>query len=189
MEQNAAAPVMCPQCGAANIASARFCSKCGIKLREISNLELRYATFGERLAAFIFNLIIVLLMTALLTHFIDLIFFSTAARAAIRIDEATISPEGWIVIWIWFGTFFGFGILYSALCTGLWGRTVGKMLIKLKVLKSDGSRVSISRAFVRSLAYQINQFSWGLTFIMIPFTGKKQGLHDYIANTIVVKTK
>jgi len=34
----------------------------------------------------------------------------------------------------------------------------------------------------------LNSFTGGLSFLIIAFTGKKRGLHDYIADTIVIKT-
>jgi uncharacterized RDD family membrane protein YckC len=79
-------------------------------------------------------------------------------------------------------------IAYSTIAVGKWGKTVGKAALGLKVVKPDGTRVSCWRAFGRSLAYQLNGFTLGLSFLMIAFTSKKRGLHDYIADTVVIKT-
>jgi uncharacterized RDD family membrane protein YckC len=62
------------------------------------------------------------------------------------------------------------------------------MALRIKVVKPDGSRVSYWRAFGRGLAYYLNQFTLGFSFLIIAFTSKKRGLHDYIADTVVIKT-
>jgi uncharacterized RDD family membrane protein YckC len=78
--------------------------------------------------------------------------------------------------------------IYYTVAIGKWGRTVGKAALKIKVVKPDGSRVSYWRALGRSFAYYLNGFTFGLTFLIIAFTNKKRGLHDYIADTVVIKT-
>jgi uncharacterized RDD family membrane protein YckC len=80
-------------------------------------------------------------------------------------------------------------IAYFTISVGKWGKTIGKKAVGLKIVRTDGSRVSYARALGRSLAYMLNGFSYDLTFLMIAFNAQKRGLHDYIADTIVVKTK
>jgi uncharacterized RDD family membrane protein YckC len=99
-----------------------------------------------------------------------------------------VDSRAWSILGIFFLTFLIVTVLYSTISIGLWGRTLGKAALKLKVVKPDGSRVGIIRAFGRSLAYILNYFTLGLSFLIIAFTHKKRGLHDYIADTIVIKT-
>ena len=94
----------------------------------------------------------------------------------------------WTIIGILLLTFLIVTVLYSTISIGIWGKTVGKAVFKLKVVKPDGSHVGIIRAFGRSLAYLLNYCTLGLGFLIIAFTHKKRGLHDYIADTIVIKT-
>jgi uncharacterized RDD family membrane protein YckC len=98
-------------------------------------------------------------------------------------------PSGF---WIFYGWYFLASFLietiYYTVAIGKWGRTLGKMALKIKVVKPDGSRVSYWRAFGRGLAYYLNQFTLGFSFLIIAFTSKKRGLHDYIADTVVIKT-
>ena len=80
------------------------------------------------------------------------------------------------------------GVVYYTFAIGKWGRTLGKMALRIKVVKPNGTRVSYWRAFGRGVAFYLNQFTLGLSFLIIAFTSKKRGLHDYIADTVVIKT-
>ncbi|MCM5508543.1 RDD family protein [Vibrio sp. SCSIO 43169] len=66
--------------------------------------------------------------------------------------------------------------------------TPGKMALKLEVLDADtGHRLTLSKSVIRYLAYYISAIPLCLGFIWIAFNGKKQGWHDLIANTVVVR--
>jgi uncharacterized RDD family membrane protein YckC len=94
----------------------------------------------------------------------------------------------WSIMGILLLTFLIVTVLYSTISIGIWGRTIGKAVFKLKVVKPDGSHIGIIRAFGRSIAYILNYCTLGLSFIVIALTHKKRGIHDYIADTIVIKT-
>ena len=65
--------------------------------------------------------------------------------------------------------------------------TLGKKIIGLKVVGLDGERISFGRASGRWLASILSGFILGIGYLMVAFTDKKQGLHDMIAGTYVVK--
>ncbi len=64
--------------------------------------------------------------------------------------------------------------------------TPGKMLIGIKVARVDGDRLTPVRAGARFLATYINLFTLGVGWLMAAFTERKQALHDFIADTVVV---
>lgn len=66
--------------------------------------------------------------------------------------------------------------------------TVGKMALKLRVTDVDGHSITFGRATGRYFAKMINSFTFFIGWIMAGFTAKKQGLHDMIAGTVVLKT-
>jgi uncharacterized RDD family membrane protein YckC len=66
--------------------------------------------------------------------------------------------------------------------------TIGKSLLGLKVTDLDGNRISFLRAIGRYFAKILSALILLIGFIMVAFTEKKQGLHDMIAGTLVVKT-
>ncbi len=65
--------------------------------------------------------------------------------------------------------------------------TLGKMALGIKVTSADGGPVSFGTALIRNLGKILSQIIIYIGFLMAGFTDKKQGLHDMIANTLVVK--
>lgn len=64
--------------------------------------------------------------------------------------------------------------------------TPGKMLIGIKVARSDGDRLTPMRAGARFLATYLNLFTFGIGWLMAAFTERKQALHDFLCDTVVV---
>ncbi len=70
----------------------------------------------------------------------------------------------------------------------LWkGQTPGKMLLSIKLVRADASDVTISVALLRYLGYIVSGAVLFIGFIWIAFDGRKQGFHDKMAETYVVK--
>jgi uncharacterized RDD family membrane protein YckC len=65
--------------------------------------------------------------------------------------------------------------------------TLGKMALQIKVTDLQGARISFGTATVRYFSKILSGLILGIGFLMVAFTEKKQGLHDMIANTLVVK--
>ncbi|WP_433697374.1 RDD family protein [Nocardiopsis sp. CA-288880] len=94
--------------------------------------------------------------------------------------------------------FFLLAIVAEWLQVRLWGRSVGKILLGLWVVRSDGSgRVKAGRALVRALLYApgVNIITlilpWSLPNLLWPLWDKRlrQCLHDKVAGTVVVKVR
>lgn len=64
--------------------------------------------------------------------------------------------------------------------------TPGKLAIGIKVVRSDGDRISFLRGFGRYWAYLLSGLLLCIGLIMAAFTSRKQGLHDLICDTLVV---
>lgn len=78
--------------------------------------------------------------------------------------------------------------LYEALLTSSsWQGTVGKRMLSLKVTDLEGNRISFARASGRFFAKILSRMIWHIGFIMVAFTQRKQGLHDFLAGTLVRK--
>jgi uncharacterized RDD family membrane protein YckC len=72
----------------------------------------------------------------------------------------------------------------------LWQATPGKAMLSLHVVDADsGKRLSVGQAAVRYLCYIISMLPLCLGFIWVAFDRKKQGWHDKIAGTVVVRSK
>jgi uncharacterized RDD family membrane protein YckC len=86
-------------------------------------------------------------------------------------------------------------LLVLAVCIGypvyFWanrGATPGKKFLKLRVVRVDGvDPIGYAKAFLRLVGYMASGFILYIGFLMILFTERKQGLHDMIAGTLVVR--
>ena len=84
--------------------------------------------------------------------------------------------------------FLGTTWLYEALLTSSsWQGTIGKRLLSLKVTDLAGNRVSFARATGRFFGKFLSRMIMDIGFIMVAFTERKQGLHDLLAGTLVMK--
>lgn len=82
--------------------------------------------------------------------------------------------------------------LYHLLWETLWdGRSPGKALMKLRVVKTDGSRPAFSNYMLRWLLrlIDITATSGGLALVTILFNGKGQRIGDIAAATTVISEK
>jgi len=67
------------------------------------------------------------------------------------------------------------------------GATVGKKILKIKIVQVNGSPITIGKAILRYIGYFISGMFFGLGFFTILWNKKKQGWHDEIAKTVVVR--
>ncbi len=77
-------------------------------------------------------------------------------------------------------------ILYNTWFVGKYGATPGKMACRLRIIRSDGARVSYRRAFGRVFAEWISAIFLGIGYLMAAFDQEKRALHDHICDTRVV---
>jgi uncharacterized RDD family membrane protein YckC len=66
--------------------------------------------------------------------------------------------------------------------------TPGKMLIGAKIVDAKtGEYPSLKQHVIRYLGYFLSTFALGLGFIWVAFDRRKQGWHDKLAGTVVVR--
>jgi uncharacterized RDD family membrane protein YckC len=65
--------------------------------------------------------------------------------------------------------------------------TLGKMAIGIVVTDLDRRRITFGKANARFWSKLLSKALLGAGFIMIAFTRRKQGLHDIIAKTLVIR--
>ena len=86
--------------------------------------------------------------------------------------------------------FFGIALAYYIVMEAVTGQTLGKMAMKLKVVKKDGAKIDWQAAIVRNLLRIIDGFLFYLVGAIVVWVSKnKQRLGDMAANTIVVTSK
>ena len=81
--------------------------------------------------------------------------------------------------------------LYFVLLQGAYGQTVGKMAVKIKVVREDGSKINYIDAVVRTILLLSDAIPYFIPYllgaILIWTSDTKQRLGDRVAHTVVVK--
>ena len=67
------------------------------------------------------------------------------------------------------------------------GQSIGKGLLKIKAIQTSGEPLNFKIAFIRWGGYFISGLAMYLGFLWVLFDKNKQGWHDKIAGTYVVK--
>lgn len=146
---------------------------------------MNYAGFWVRLGAY--------LIDGILMYFANLIIgtmFGVSIGAMSGFDEAGAGTVGTGAVLVAYVVMSVANIAYFAVFeSSARQATPGKMALGLIVTDSNGDRISFGRALGRYFAKFISSIILLIGFIMIGFTERKQGLHDMIAGTLVLKGK
>ena len=81
---------------------------------------------------------------------------------------------------------FLFHAAYYIVLHGATGQTVGKLIVGVRVVASEGTRVSYAAAFVRWLGYFLSGITLLIGYVLAGVRADKRALHDLIAGTRVV---
>jgi len=150
-----------------------------LQINTTQNVNLNYiiVSIGERIVAFFIDAFILYLYSLLVNILGDAIGY--------------IYDDGWtqrgLVALIFLPAMF-----YSLLMHIIFnGRTVGKMLLKMRVVKVDGSPVHWSNYLVRWMLRLVDiwLFVGSIGILTILFSEKRQRLGDAAAGTVVISTK
>ena len=78
-------------------------------------------------------------------------------------------------------------LIYFTYFHGSTGQTPGKSFLRMKVIQVSGDPINYKIAFIRWLGYFVSEIAMCLGFFWVAFDKNKQGWHDKIAGTYVVK--
>ena len=129
----------------------------------------RYAGFWIRLLAYILDAIVLGAITYPLVRVLS----------SMGIGDSSSNILSIAISWMYFAVFE----------SSEWMASPGKKVLGLIVTDEQGMKISIGRATRRYLAKIVSGLILGIGFIMIAFTARKQGLHDKIFHTLVLRTK
>lgn len=192
---------ICPGCRTSNLPTSKYCYKCGLKLPEQvvfpgDTSGRMPAGFWRRFASFIIDNIFIAVSTLVISSIVIAIIFSIFPDLA---EDYTLTEMTWegilasaerpLTIFDWLISLGQvlYTIGYWTVAIGWKGRTVGKLMLGLKVVRPDGGRVGYLRAFARYLGYILCYMTLGFGFFIIAWHKQKRGLHDFICDTMVVR--
>jgi uncharacterized RDD family membrane protein YckC len=171
----------CDVCGRDNPPEARFCANCGAALTAAPvqapapatppaapAAPGEYAGFWIRLGAAVIDYLILTVVSFLIAF---------PMRFAAFGSLSFLPGFGFPLYWV-----------YHWLFIGLIGQTPGKMAVGVRVVNAGGAKPGLGIAALREILGKFISFCIILLgFIWIAFDGKKQGWHDRIAGTYVVR--
>ena len=67
------------------------------------------------------------------------------------------------------------------------GQTPGSRVLGIRVVKTDGTELTLTGAFIRYIGFILSCIAIFIGVIWVAFDANKQGWHDKIAGTYVVK--
>lgn len=169
--------IRCQACGNIQI-PASHCSNCGATF--VANAtELathNYAGFWIRVVATFIDGFIVFMLQFVLGFLL--------AIAGVAAGNSGGEEISWLVMLFGYVLSFAYYIIFTGHC----GQTPGKMALRIKVIRCDGSAISYRRAAFREVVAKfISGIILGIGYLMVAFDDRKQGLHDRMADTYVIK--
>lgn len=138
-----------------------------------------YAGFWKRFLAYWVDTLIIGLITIPLNSLSALGQVAASSPAT----HVTVNPIGGLIGLAVTVAYFVFFWVHEK------GQTLGHRLLALRVVREDGKPIDIGTAVIRYIGYIISSAILMLGFLWVAWDPKKQGWHDKIAKTFVVKTE
>ncbi len=145
-----------------------------------------YSGFWRRVGAGLIDSIILQAIAWVILAFFGISLIDTVGESmmpARNMEEMRIFYTKWSLGW-----FILLLPYYSFFQSSKHQATPGMMVLSIRIVGYDGKKISFWRAFGRFLASNLSWIFFGIGYLMIAFTPRKQGLHDYIAKTLVIKS-
>ena len=132
-----------------------------------------YAGFWTRFIAYVLDMIVVYSLASLL----NTVSFGVLNR---QFDFPILGEKSLSYVIVMFTYFISMTYFFS--------QTLGKMIMKIKVETNRGDKLSFADVVYRELVGRLlTIFLAYLPYLAVAFANKKKGLHDFIADTVVVK--
>ncbi|MBI4303197.1 MAG: RDD family protein [Chloroflexi bacterium] len=168
----------CQVCGNVNPPEASSCVSCGAAFSYLGGLPVEFAGLSRVWAA-ISDFLTVFFCLFILYSLWYVLFPNQFLSYHKEYDNTALG----LLLFPWF-------LLpsYHWLFIALKGQTVGKILLRIKVVNVQGKKPGVGRAFLREvLGKQVSTILLCIGFLWIVFDRQNQGLHDKFAGTYVVK--
>jgi uncharacterized RDD family membrane protein YckC len=141
--------------------------------------SLKYASIGKRFVALLLDGLIIGAV-----FMIPIVVISIVVAASSQWGQKPNGAPGWLMFIILL--LYLVPPIYEIVMIGKYGATVGKMAMKIKVIRPDGSPISYARSTGRYFAKALSGMILYIGFLMAFWDEEKCALHDRICQTRVV---
>lgn len=146
---------------------------------EPQNTTFNYAGFWKRFAAFVIDMFIVSIGGFIIGFIFGVPYGVITGKAEfVEFTDDYILHFILSILFVW--------IYQAVMESSSKQATLGKMALGIIVTDLSGKRVSFGKASGRHFSQALSGLIFGIGFLMIAFTAKKQGLHDKMAGCLVV---
>ncbi len=139
--------------------------------------ELRYASVGRRFVAIILDAVF-----TSVGCLIPLVVISSVIVANNPPGKSPALPGWYTYIILLFDLV---PVIYEVVMIANYGATFGKMIMKIKVTRPDGSRISYARSIGRYFAKILSGLTLNIGYLMAFWDDEKRALHDRMCDTRV----
>ncbi len=195
---------VCASCGSTRLPDGRFCLFCGDLLTEppgstvnssqavkapasfVSSTpdKFEYAGFWLRVCAGAIDVCLEAAGALVLTVAIDFALRRFGRLLGISLFASKVAAGVAFILVLSIGAW-----LYCAFMeSSSWRATIGKRLLGLEVVSSDGGKISFGQATVRHLMKFLSLFCLMVGFMMSGWTKHRQALHDMPCDCLVIRS-
>ncbi|MCP4631563.1 MAG: RDD family protein [candidate division Zixibacteria bacterium] len=146
--------------------------------------EEKPAGFKRRVWAFVIDVVISIVLLNIVLLVFGIVKWYSKSGGTFTYGVEHHDPGAFYMYIIWYGAVF---IVYSWLTTYYWnGQTIGKNILKIRIVSLDGFKMTNRRALIRSLSYVITLLQFSKSIIKYYCDNNSPVTHDRIAKTKVI---
>lgn len=145
---------------------------------------MNYGGFWLRVAAYLIDMIVIYI--AMIPLFLLLGLGMDPMAAAGEAGEAAL---GGATLLVWAISIIGPWLYFALMESSSNQATLGKMVLGMTVTDANGGRIGFGKATGRYFGKILSSLILMIGYIMVAFTARKQGLHDMLAGTLVLKAR
>jgi uncharacterized RDD family membrane protein YckC len=152
----------------------------------MSAVPMVYAGFWLRLAAFLVDMVVILLFGGLAAG-LTIVLSNVVPQHPEGLMENLVGGAIILLVLISANACIAVMFIYFPLLEGRFGQTLGKRFVGLRVRSEDGLPASYGQAILRRLSFYFEIFP--IEALFLPFDAKHQRWFDKLAKTVVVREK
>ncbi len=155
---------------------------------EAVHLDVRIARVGSRVLARLIDLVVQVVLAQVVTLAISILLVLAGSAGVVELDGAL---TGITIIITEVVTFVGYPVVLETLTRG---RTMGKLVLGLRVVRDDGGPIAFRQALVRGLVGTAIEFpgiigapiTWVVTLWTMIVNPQSKRIGDQVAGTVVI---
>lgn len=153
-------------------------------------LPVRRAGFLVRLAAYLFDWLIVFCLISLVTlpWSDERIALQKSIETELQSEKPDLRIAGRALFTLG-AVDIPVAFAYFILFNGLRGATPGKRLLGLRIVRLDGTPIGFAQATGRQFADWLSKATLGFGYLLIALTPERRALHDLVAGTQVIHVR